>query len=63
MTAYSIDFRHPLVNLLSATLILSQARPTVRMHLMSFLSERTDAACLRRAQHSRRMPPAVHCKV
>ena len=36
MTAYSTYFRHPLVNLLSATLILGQARPTVRMYLMSY---------------------------
>lgn len=45
MTAYSIDFRRPLVNLLSATLILSQARPTVRMHLR-VLSERWTGAAL-----------------
>ena len=36
MTAYSTYFRRPLVNLLSATLILGRARPTVRMHLMSY---------------------------
>lgn len=61
MTAYSIDFRRPLV-LLSATLILSQARPTVRMHLMSYPRNGPVQPCLRRAQHSRRMLPAVHCK-